>query len=184
MGRDFIDDLLQALERGIPPDHKALKEVLIVSGMPETTENLRYLSFNRQVVDEGDRHLEFSAVAVINNRRIPQWRLAGFRMQLSRFIFSTKWTRNPLDLFLNNLRCSEALMDLLTEVRSNYTLLGILQIDSAEGQGLNRRQLRRVRPVLALPGLDEARITRVIHFEGANEMRKVKLAPFPLYSKP
>ena len=111
MGRDFIDDLLQALERVIPPDHKGLKEVLIVSGMPEATENLRYLSFNRQMVDEGDRCLEFSAVAVINNRRIPQWRLAGFRMQLSRLIFSAKWTRNPLDLFLNNLRCNEMLMD-------------------------------------------------------------------------
>ena len=64
-----------------------------------------------QMVDEGDRCLEFSAVAVINNRRIPQWRLAGFRMQLSRLIFSAKWTRNPLDLFLNNLRCNEMLMD-------------------------------------------------------------------------
>lgn len=183
MARDFIDDLLQALERVIPPDRMGLKEVLIVSGMPEATENLRYLGFNRQTVDDGDRTLEFSAVAVINNRRIPQWRLSGFRMQLSRLIFSSHWTRNPLDLFLNNLRCNAALMDLMARLRPNYALLGILQVDTAEGQGVNRRVLRRVRPVLALPGLDEERLKQVISFENVNEISKVKLSPFPLYSK-
>lgn len=152
MGHDFVNDLVSALDRVITPDGHRLREVLIVSGMPEASENLRYLNFNRQVVDEDNRTLTFSAVAVINNRRISQWRLAGYQRSISQLVFSSRWTRNPLDLFLNRLRCHPELMDVLSSAPSRYTLLGILEIEETQGSGLSKRRYRHIRPVVAVPG--------------------------------
>lgn len=177
MRHDFIEDLLHALNRVIDPNISQLREILIISGMPEKTENLRYLSFNRQVISKADRTLQFSAVAVINNRRVDQWRLEGHWQKLSQVIFSTRWTRNPLDLFINNIRCHRRLMDLLASCPMNYTLLGILDVTETTGAGLSRRRHRSVRPVLAVPGIDPDALTTVTAFESANEVRRRKL-PF------
>ena len=183
MSPDFIQDLLQALTRVLTPDGALLKEVLIVSGMPEGTENLRYLGFNRQVVKENGRTLEFSAVAVINNRRAGRWKLAGRRKKLSQIVFHTRWTRNPLDLFLNNLRCDEPMMDLLGSAAGRYTLLGILTVDEIRGRGLLKRRFRSVRPVVAVAGVDEKALETIIGFEKANEIKKVRVRGLPLYRK-
>ncbi len=174
MSPDFIGDLIQALYRVVPADVALMKDILIVSGMPESTENLRYLAFNRQSFREGNRTLEFSAVAVINNRRIAHWQLTGYREKISRIVFSARWTRNPMDLFINSLRCDSVLMALLASCGANYSLLGTLQVEETRGGGLRRH--RRFRPVVAVPGIDDRQLEMVVAFENAHEIRKAGIA--------
>lgn len=183
MGHDFICDLLDALNRVGDLDSALIKDVLIVSGLPVKTENLHYLSFNRQVIDEKEREMEFSAVAVINNRRAKKFRLEGYQKKLSQIVFSTRWTRNPLDLFLNNLRCHPAMMDLLASASADLTLMGILQVDEIEGAGLFKRHIRRVRPIIAIPGIDSDALKAVVAFETSNEIRKTKIRGLSLSRK-
>ncbi|MDJ0783292.1 MAG: hypothetical protein QNJ22_15050 [Desulfosarcinaceae bacterium] len=172
MGQDFIRDLLDGLKRVGPLDTARIKDVLIVSGLPEITENLRYLSFNHQVIEEKERVLVFSAVAVINNRRAPKFRLEGYRQKLSQIVFNSRWTRNLLDLFLNKLRCDTAMMDLLAAASAPFTLLGILQVDEIDGAGLFKRRIRRVRPIVVIPGIDSDAMRTVATFEADTETRK------------
>ena len=162
MHLDFLDDILSALERVLPVNAAELKEILILSGMPEETENLRYLAYNRQVVTVDGCNLEFSAVAIINNRRIPQWRLEGFRRALNRIVFYPLWgRRNPMDLFLSFLRCNPSLMNLLAASRKNYTLFGLLQTEQIRRTGTNRK----IGPVIALPGIENPGLNLVRAFE-------------------
>jgi hypothetical protein len=183
MGQDFVNDLVSALKRVFTPDGPRLREVLIVSGMPEDSENLRYLNFNRQVVIEDGRTLTYSAVAVINNRRIPQWRLSGYRKSISQLIFNSRWTRNPLDLFLNSLRCHPELMDALSTAPFRYTLLGILEIEETQGSGLSKRRYRHIRPVVAAPGMTPDAQKSIAAFEAANDIMKTKIRGLPFYHK-
>jgi hypothetical protein len=181
MSSDFIGDILNALKRVLPPDTANLREILIISGMPEETENIRYLGFNRQVIEEENRSLEFSAVAVINNRRVKKWRLEGYRKTVSQVLF--RWTRNHLDLFLNSIRCSQDLMDLLASSSSRYTLMGILKVEERPKTGLFKRKIRYVRPVVTIPGIDEEGLSRIVAFEKANEISKSGLKGLPLMRK-
>jgi hypothetical protein len=180
MSHDFIDDLIKAVNRVMAPDAADLRDVLIVSGMPEKTENLRYLAYNRHVEADKGRTLEFSAVAVLNNRRIPRWRLAGPWKRISQAVFSTRWTRNPLDLFLNGLRVHPEVTDLLAALPADYTLLGILTLEEVKGRGLIRRIARQVRPVVAAPGLEAAGLKRVEAFETANTIHQTRMIGYPL----
>jgi hypothetical protein len=183
MSPNFINDLLEALQRVVTLDTRQLREVLIISGMPEATQNLRYMGYNRQVIQEENRLVEFSAVAVINNRRAAQWQLQGYQEKLSRIVFSTKWTRNPLDLFLNNLRCNDGLMALLAACPGTYTLLGILRTEKIVGYGFLKQRLQFVQPVVAIPDLDAPGLAQVVAFEAANEIRKTRVMGLPLYRK-
>jgi hypothetical protein len=180
---DFIGDLLNALKRVVPVDVALMKDILIVSGMPESSENLRYLGFNRQNFHEENRAIEFSAVAVINNGRIAQWRLTGYREKVSRIVFSSHWTRNPMDLFINSLRCSAEVMEALAACQARYTLLGILRVEETQGTGPGKRKVRSIRPVLAAPGLEGARLERVAAFEKANAISKSSVLGFPFYRR-
>ena len=183
MSHNFINDLINVLNRVVTPDIALLKEILIVGGMPEKTENLRYLSFNRYVDKKENRILEFSAVAIINNRRVEHWRLEGYPKKLSQIVFSTRWTKNPLDLFLNNLRCDSEMMDIMSFAPSHYTLLGILQIDDLDKTGFFKRKVRSIRPIIAVPGLNESDLKKVIEFERNNEIVKSKVRGVLMYRK-
>ena len=183
MGRDYIDDLVHAIERVVTPDAASLREILFVAGMPERTQNIRYLGYNRQIITEEFRTLEFSAVAVINNRRIDRWRLTGRKKSLSQFIFSARWTRNPLDLFLNNLRCHPEMMDILAAADMDYTLLGILQLDQLHGTDVLTHNYRYIRPVVGIPNLQDDAIKTVREFEAGNEMRESRITGLLLYRK-
>ena len=183
MSPNFINDLLDALKRVGTLDTQVLREVLIISGMPEATQNLRYVGYNRQSVQEENRISDFSVVAVINNRRAAHWQLRGYQNKLSRVVFSTKWTRNPLDLFLNNLRCDAGMMTLLRACQSSYTLLGILQTQKMLGGGFFKQRLEFIQPVVAVPGLDAQGLASVANFEAANEIRKTRVMGLPFYRK-
>ena len=172
MGADFIDDLLQAVHRVFPSDVTSLKEILIISGMPEETQNLRYLSYNRQAVEKDAVKTTFSAVALINNRRALSWLLRGYFRTMSQLVFSPRWTRNELDLFINALRCSPDILTSLGAANAAYTLLGILEIEDRGSAGIFKRWTRRIRPVLAVPGLDGAALKTIAAFEHANEIRR------------
>ena len=176
MTKNFIDDLVDAVKRCTQPEIRQLTEVLIISGMPENTQNLRYLSYNRHEIRESGKVTRFSAVAVLNNRRVQYWRLAGYSEKISRLVFHTRWTRNPLDLFLNNLRCHNGIMDLLGSVSGRYTLLGLLETED-RASGFKRV----VQPVIATPGLDNQQVELVAQFEKKNALRSAGIPRLSLY---
>jgi hypothetical protein len=183
MSVDFIDDLLDALQRIGQLDVVSLKEILIVCGVPEATQNLRYLNYNRQKLMNSRRDSSYSAVAVLNNRRASRWQLHGYTKKVSQVVFSTRWTRNPLDLFLNNLRCDPLIMEILASAETDYTLLGLLQIDDIQGSGIFKRRLRYVHPVLTVPGLDEPEQREVEAFEKNNIIKKARVKGVAIYRK-
>lgn len=175
MSRDFIDDLLDGLNRVVTPDASLLRDVIVLSGLPEKTENLRYLAFNNQVIEQENRRLDFSAVAVINNRRGASWRLEGYGRKISQVIFNTRWTRNALDLFINNLRCDPRMMDLIASAKSYFSLLGILRITEYRKTYLGRKASPRIRPVLAIPGIDADQLDIVLDFEKRNTVKTARI---------
>lgn len=172
MSADFINDLLEATRRVFSPDMAELKEVLIISGVPDATQNVRYLSYNRQVSQEGATQKAFSAVALINNRRAVQWLLKGYFKKISQLIFSPRWTRSELDLFINALRCSPDVIALIASSEASYSLLGIVEIKDHKDTGVFKRWSRRIRPALIVPGLNESALKMITDFEQANEIRK------------
>lgn len=175
MHHDFIDDLLETLNRVIQPDSDRLRDLLIFNGMPEETQNIRYLSYNRQSVYEGGQSLAFSVAAVINNRRMARWRLTGYREKLGQLVFNPRWTRSPLDLFLIRLRCYPAVADILDTAAARYTLVGILQIEDQRPGGLRFRKRYRLRPVVGVPGIDDAAQATIEAFEKANEIQRKRV---------
>jgi hypothetical protein len=183
MKNDFIDDLISAVDRVVTPNAPLLKDVLVIGGMPEPTQNLRYLSYNRHTTTEHGQSCEFSAVAVINNRRALEWQLSGYPKKISQMVFSTRWTRNPLDLFINNLRCDPTVIAVLTDAPSNYTLLGILTTTDLDGARLPRHQAQYICPVVAVPGIDNQKLSTIQAFETANQIRKTGLIGVQFYRK-
>ncbi|WP_419663385.1 uncharacterized protein Dvar_37260 [Desulfosarcina variabilis str. Montpellier] len=183
MKSNYIDDLIRAVARVVTPNVPLLKEVLVIGGMPEKTQNLKYLSYNRNTTIAKGRSLDFSAVAVINNRRIDEWRLTGYSEKISRWVFSNRWTRNPLDLFLNNLRCNQAIMAVLDRAHSNYTLLGILTVTDLQRSGLIHRRGQYICPVVAIPDVDADDLRTIQAFETANQIKKTGLMGLRVYHK-
>ena len=183
MHNDFVDDLIHAVNRVVTPNIPLLKDVLVIGGMPEKTQNIKYLSYNRNVTISKGRSCEFSAVAVLNNRRIRQWRLCGYAKKVSGWVFSTRWTRNPLDLFLNRLRCDSSMMATLSQTASPYTLLGILQMTDLVGNGDKNQPVQYIRPVVALPGADADALEAIQAFESANQIQKSGLIGLEFYRK-
>ncbi|MDJ0855582.1 MAG: hypothetical protein QNI88_10250 [Desulfobacterales bacterium] len=172
MHHDFIDDLLEALNRIIEPDRDKLRELLIFNGMPEDTQNLRYLSYNQQQVVENESLRRVSIAAVINNRRVAQWRLSGYREKISQIVFNPRWTRSPVDIFLIRLRCQAAVMNILEAATARYTLFGILQVQKRQASGWRRGNRNRIHPVVALPGASPEALAAIQAFEQAAAIKR------------
>jgi hypothetical protein len=183
MKSDYIDDLIHAVTRVVTPNVPLLKEVLVIGGMPDGTQNLQYLSYNRNTTVAQGQSIEFSAVAVVNNRRADEWRLTGYRQKISRWIFSDRWTRNPLDLFLNDIRCDSSVMTVLARAASDYTLLGIMAMTDLHESGLVNRRAQYICPVVAVPGIDANGLKIIQAFETANQIKKSGLIGLQLYRK-
>jgi hypothetical protein len=180
---NYIDELIQSVARVVEPNVPLLKDVLVIGGMPDKTQNLQYLSYNRDTTVARGLSCEFSAVAVINNRRASDWRLTGYPKKISRWVFSTRWARNPLDLFLNNLRCSPSVISVIAGATSNYTLLGILTETGLHGTGLTNRREQYICPVVAVPGIEVNALQTIQAFESANQIKKSGLIGLELYRK-
>ena len=172
MSADFVDDLLKAVERVFSSDWTYLKEIIIISGTPEKTQNLRYLSYNRKVLTKGASKTAFSAVALINNRGAEEWLLKGYARKISQFVFSPLWTSSKVDLFLNALRCSPDVIACIATAGAPYSLFGILEVEDPPDSGIFKHWSRRIRPILAIPGLDDKGMEIITAFEKANEVRK------------
>ncbi len=172
MKNNYIDDLIQAVTRVVPPNVPLLKDVLVIGGMPDATQNLQYLSYNRNATLSKGRSFEFAAVAVINNRRAGEWQLTGYPKKISRWVFSSRWIRNPLDLFLNNLRCDPSVVAVLSQAASNYTLFGLLTMTDLHGSGLTNQRGQYICPVVAIPGIDEDALKTIQAFEYSNHIKK------------
>jgi hypothetical protein len=180
---NYIDDLIHSVARVVKPNVQLLKDVLVIGGMPEKTQNLQYLSYNRDTTVARGLSCEFSAVAVINNRRASEWQLAGYPKKISRWVFSSRWARNPLDLFLNNLRCNPSVISVLAGATSNYTLLGILTETDFQGSGFTNRRAQHICPVVAVPGIEVSALQTIQAFESANQIKKSGLIGLELYRK-
>ncbi len=183
MKNNYIDDLIQSVTRVVTPNVPLLKDVLVIGGMPDKTQNLQYLSYNRDTTIVRGQSCEFSAVAVINNRRAGEWQLTGYPKTISRWVFSTRWARNPLDLFLNNLRCNPAVISVLSGATSTYTLLGILTETELQGSGLTNRRAQYICPVVAVPGIEVTALQTIQAFESANQIKKSGIIGLQLYRK-
>ncbi len=183
MKNNYIDELIHSVTRVVEPNVPLLKDVLVIGGMPDKTQNLQYLSYNRDTTLARGLSCEFSAVAVINNRRASEWQLTGYPKKISRWVFSTRWARNPLDLFLNNLRCSPSVISVLAGATSNYTLLGILTETDLHGTGLTNRRAQYICPVVAVPGIEVNALQTIQAFESANQIKKSGIIGLELYRK-
>jgi hypothetical protein len=183
MKSDFVDDLIHSVARVVTPNVPLLKEVLVIGGMPDKTQNLQYLSYNRDTTVVKGRCCEFSAVAVINNRRVGEWRLSGYPKKISHWVLNNCWIHNPLDLFLGNLRCDATLTAILGMAASNYTLLGILTTSERHGSGLGQRRAQYISPVVAVPDLDAEEVSFIQAFESANRIKKSGLVGLQVYRK-
>ncbi len=183
MNNDFVDDLIQSVNRVVTPNVPLLKDVLVIGGMPEKTQNLKYLSYNRNETISKGRSCEFSVVAILNNRRVGRWKLSGYSKKVSNWVFSTRWTRNPLDLFLNRLRCDSSMMAVLSDVPSPYTLLGILSMTDLVGNGEKSQPAQYIRPVVAVPGIDADALRTIQFFEADNQIKKLGLIGIKFYRK-
>jgi hypothetical protein len=124
------------------------------------------------VAHEGERTLLFSAAALINNHRIGNWRLAGYREKVSQIVFNPRWTRSPLDLFLIRLRGDATVMDILGAAAARYTLMGILYSEERLPGRLIRRKRYRCRPTVVVPGIDANAQAAIEAFEKANEIKR------------
>jgi hypothetical protein len=180
---NYIDDLIHSIARVVKPNVPLLKDVLVIGGMPDKTQNLQYLSYNRDTTLARGLSCEFSAVAVINNRRASEWQLSGYPKKISRWVFSARWARNPLDLFLNNLRCNPSVISALAGATSNYTLLGILTETDLQGSGLTNRRAQYICPVVAVPGIEVNALQTIQAFESANQIKKSGIVGLEFYRK-
>ena len=183
MKNNYIDDLIHSIARVVKPNVPLLKDVLVIGGMPDKTQNLQYLSYNRDTTLARGRSCEFSAVAVINNRRASEWQLSGYPKKISRWVFSARWARNPLDLFLNNLRCNPSVISALAGATSNYTLLGILTETDLQGSGLTNRRAQYICPVVAVPGIEVNALQTIQAFESTNQIKKSGIVGLEFYRK-
>ena len=183
MKNNYIDDLIHSVARVVKPNVPLLKDVLVIGGMPDKTQNLQYLSYNRDTTLARGLSCEFSAVAVINNRRASEWQLSGYPKKISRWVFSARWARNPLDLFLNNLRCNPSVISALAGATSNYTLLGILTETDLQGSGLTNRRAQYICPVVAVPGIEVNALQTIQAFESANQIKKSGIVGLEFYRK-
>ena len=183
MKNNYIDDLIHSIARVVKPNVPLLKDVLVIGGMPDKTQNLQYLSYNRDTTLARGLSCEFSAVAVINNRRASEWQLSGYPKKISRWVFSARWARNPLDLFLNNLRCNPSVISVLAGATSNYTLLGILTETDLHGSGLTNRRAQYICPVVAVPGIEVNALQTIQAFESANQIKKSGIIGLEFYRK-
>ena len=183
MKNNYIDDLIHSIARVVKPNVPLLKDVLVIGGMPDKTQNLQYLSYNRDTTLARGLSCEFSAVAVINNRRALEWQLSGYPKKISRWVFSARWARNPLDLFLNNLRCNSSVISVLAGAASNYTLLGILTETDLQGSGLTNRRTQYICPVVAVPGIEVNALQTIQAFESANQIKKSGIIGLEFYRK-
>ena len=105
------------------------------------------------------------------------------KKRISQVIFSERWCRNPLDLYLHKLRCEPEIIALMDAASADYTLFGILQIDEVEDKRFLKRKFRSLRPVLAIPRLDEDAAEILVAFESAATIKKVKTRGLPIYKK-
>ena len=183
MKNNYIDDLIHSIARVVKPNVPLLKDVLVIGGMPDKTQNLQYLSYNRDTTLARGLSCEFSAVAVINNRRASEWQLSGYPKKISRWVFSARWARNPLDLFLNNLRCNPSVISALAGATSNYTLLGILTETDLQGSGLTNRRAQYICPVVAVPGIEVSALQTIQAFESTNQIKKSGIVGLEFYRK-
>jgi hypothetical protein len=180
---NYIDDLIHSVSRVVKPNVPLLKDVLVIGGMPDKTQNLQYLSYNRDTTLAKGLSCEFSAVAVINNRRASEWQLSGYQKQVSRWVFSSRWARNPLDLFLNNLRCNPSVISVLAGAASHFTLLGILTETDLQGSGPTNRRAQYICPIVAVPGLGVNALQTIQAFESANQIMKSGIIGLQFYRK-
>ncbi len=177
----MIDELLVSLKRVVEPDIDLFKTVIKETGLPRDTQEMKYLQYNQQAVSQTDRTVLLSLVAMINNQTADRFQLRGVRKRLSRKLFS--FSKNLMDVFVNKIRCDEIIMGLMAGAKDGFSFVGMLQIDEIDRSKFLKKKLRRIRPVVLIPGVDSDQLKLIKTFESQNEVRKQKRFGLPLYKK-
>ncbi len=177
----MIDELLVSLKRVVEPDIDLFKTVIKETGLPRDTQEMKYLQYNQQAVSQTDRTVLLSLVAMINNQTADRFQLRGVRKRLSQKLFSL--SKNLMDVFVNKIRCDEIIMGLMAGAKDGFSFVGMLQIDEIDRSKFLKKKLRRIRPVVLIPGVDSDQLKLIKTFESQNEVRKQKRFGLPLYKK-
>jgi hypothetical protein len=77
-----------------------------------------------------------------------------------------------MDLFINALRCSPDVLAVIASSPTAYSLLGILEIEDRGSPGVFKRWSRRIRPILAVPRLNDIGQQQIAEFEHVSEIRR------------
>ena len=158
-----------------------LKEILILSGMPEKAENLKYLGFNCHIIESDDGSIEFSAIAVINNHRVDYWRLDGLHRRLNRFLIDKRVDAQSCGYFYQQSQVLTQNDEPAGRIQRCLHPLGMLRYQVAQVAGERKRKVRHVRPIIAVSGIDGVGAGMVAAFETANEIRTTKIKGLPFH---
>ena len=175
----LIEQLLDDLNRVIDPDRDIFRQAIAESGLPDRSQKMKYLPFNRQVVTEPDRTTQFSLMAVFNNRMAAHYKLTGVRKTLSQRIFAL--SRNHMDIFINKMRCDGQIISLMDAADGDYSLFGMLQVDKVDRSRFINKRYRLIRPVILIPEPGPEGTSIVQEFEKQNEVRKQKRFALPFF---
>ena len=116
---------------------------------------------------------------MLNNARMRRYQLKGIKKKISQKVFAL--TANMMDIFINNIRIEPRLIDIMTNSTGELSILGILQIDEISRAKLVSRRLRRIRPLMLIPGISDNDLQYVEAFETHNERQQIKRLGLPGY---
>ena len=173
--------LIQDIGRIIPPDTALFHEAVTIAGAPESTQSLRYLPFNRQVLADGDVTTSLSLVVLFNNLRMERFFLSGFRERISRPVF--KFSFNVMDRFIRAVRLDHRLLRIMATADGEFSIMGIVQRDEIRRKRFFKRRCRFLSPLLLIPVADAASREYLVAFERRQTIGKIKIPLLPLYRK-
>ncbi len=173
--------LIQNIKRVMPPDIRYFEKILATAGPIEATQAIKYLPFNRQVVEESDTRKTLSLVAVFNNRRMEKYRLKGLKKQISGYLFSR--TKNHMDHFINRIRSNGTLVNLMSRAEGTFSILGIFQKDEIEKKRFFKKQFRSIAPLILVNCSEKMDVDHINDFENRHTIKKVKRFGLPMYKK-
>jgi hypothetical protein len=176
----LANTLIDGIEKVLPPDQELFRDAILEDGVLEPTQSIRYLPYNQQEHPNGDDTIRLSLVALLNNRRMEKYHLKGLKLRLNRYLML--FNRNHLDRFVNLVRCDAKLIRILASSSVEYSVLGIVTIDSIRRRRyfFNQR-LRTIRPLMLVTGVLEADLPYLDLFAEEHKIEQVKRLGLPLY---
>jgi hypothetical protein len=164
----------------LPPDRELFRDAILEDGPLKATQSIRYLPYNQQVYRDGDETLRLSLVALLNNRRMEKFQLKGLKLRINRVML--KFSRNHLGIFVHRIRKDTRLIRILAMSSAEFSILGILGIDTIQKRRyFFNRHLRTIQPLLLATGILEANLPYLDAFAKEHKIEQVKRLGLPFY---